>query len=107
MTKISDFWVLSTNGIPLFFTGEETDKTSQVLISGFFAALQILIQSLDHTQLNKIELENNTYFYYMNHPVISVVKANPKDEAETIRCLGQSQMPDNYRMEQLEDIRNF
>lgn len=81
MTEIRNFWVLSRNGIPLFFHGKK-DASSQIVISGFFAAIQILIESLEQSQLNKIELKNNTYFYYLTGPIISVIEADPKNEIE-------------------------
>ncbi|MFW9923628.1 MAG: hypothetical protein ACFFDW_10130 [Candidatus Thorarchaeota archaeon] len=82
MTAIKNFWILSSSGIPLFLLDEE-NADENILIGGFFSALQILIDSIEHSPFNKIELENRTYFYYFKDPIISVVEAEAKTETET------------------------
>ena len=81
MSKIKNFWILSTSGIPLFLL--KGDDQQNILIGGFFSALQILIDSLEHSHFNKIELEDRTYFYYFKDPIISVLEAEASSETET------------------------
>jgi hypothetical protein len=81
MALINNFWVLSTTGIPLFLL--KGDKQQNILIGGFFSALQILIDKVEESPFNKIELENRTYFYYFMEPIISVLEAEAKNETET------------------------
>ncbi|NHJ04535.1 MAG: hypothetical protein EAX90_06915 [Candidatus Heimdallarchaeota archaeon] len=81
MSKIKNFWILSTSGIPLFLL--RGDNQQNILIGGFFSALQILIDSVQHSPFNKIELEDRTYFYYFKEPIISVLEVEVKTEIET------------------------
>jgi hypothetical protein len=81
MTTINNFWILSTSGIPLFLLEEY--EHNDILIGGFFSALQILIDSVEESPFNKIELKNKTFFYYFKEPIISVLEAEATTEIET------------------------
>ncbi|MBN1330217.1 MAG: hypothetical protein JXA54_12150 [Candidatus Heimdallarchaeota archaeon] len=85
MVQIKNFWILSTSGIPLFLLTEK-DTEENLLIGGFFSALQILIDKIEQSPFNKIELENRTYFYYFKEPIISVIEAEITTELESQVC---------------------
>lgn len=85
MVEVKNFWILSTSGIPLFLLAEER-KDENILIGGFFSALQILIDNIEQSPSNKIELENRTYFYHFKDPIISVIEAEVKSEVESQVC---------------------
>jgi hypothetical protein len=79
---IKNFYILTTNGQPLYLQGEiDSDKT--VLLSGFLGAINMLAGTLDKSHLNKIELASHSYFYSIHDSVISVIEADPKDEVES------------------------
>ena len=85
MVKINNFWILSTSGIPLFLLSDKSTEEN-LLIGGFFSALQILIDNIEQSPFNKLELENKTYFYYYREPIIAVVEAATKTEIESQVC---------------------
>ncbi|NHJ85133.1 MAG: hypothetical protein FK734_06700 [Asgard group archaeon] len=85
MVQIKNFWILSTSGIPLFLLSEKKTEEN-ILIGGFFSALQILIDNLENSPFNKIELENRTYFYYFKEPIISVIETEVTSEIESQVC---------------------
>lgn len=85
MVQIKNFWILSTSGIPLFLLTEK-DTEENLLIGGFFSALQILIDNIEQSPFNKIELENRTYFYYFKEPIISVIEAAITTEVGSQVC---------------------
>ncbi|NHJ47069.1 MAG: hypothetical protein FK733_04705 [Asgard group archaeon] len=85
MVQIKNFWILSTSGIPLFLLSDKSTDEN-ILIGGFFSALQILIDNIERSPYNKLELENRTYFYYFNEPIISVIEAEVETELESQVC---------------------
>lgn len=107
MALIKNFWILSTTGIPLFLL--KGDSQQNILIGGFFSALQILIDSVEQSPFNKIELEDRTYFYYFKEPIISVLEAEARTETETqvfqiiTQKLGKA-FVDMYPVEQIKDF---
>lgn len=80
---ISNFMIFTLNGRPLFMGGKTEDRAQDLLISGFLSAFQIFAGNLHQTKINKIELEDYTYFYSVQDPVISVLEAKPESELQS------------------------
>lgn len=85
LVQINNFWILSTSGVPLFLLSEKSNEEN-ILIGGFFSALQMLLEQLENSSFNKIELENRTYFYYFHEPIIAVIDAEVETELESQVC---------------------
>ena len=79
---IKAFLVLNEAGIPLFTKSIER-VFDETLVSCFLSAMQNFAQGINQTCIDKIDMEQMTFFYAFKGPIYSIIVAETKDEIES------------------------
>lgn len=79
---INQFMILRKDGQPLYIHHKD-NELNKMLIGGFLSSFEMFAGNLHQTHINKIELDNYTYFYSVKDPIISIVEAKPQNDIES------------------------
>ena len=79
---IKSFLILTQGGIPLY-TKTIEKVFDETLVSCFLTAIQNFAQGLSQSCINKIDMDQMTFFYAFKGPIYSIIVAEASDEVES------------------------